>query len=213
MSTPSLILVGAGGHAAVVLQTAHQLHLEIEGIYDDNQSAKLLHRPPPPTPPSYLGNIEAFVNNQPSHWLLAIGDLKVRRAILDQYNESASAPIIHPTAIIAPDAELDEGVFVAPGAIIHTGAKIRAHAIINTGAIIEHDCVIGQNAHIAPAATLAGATVVGHDTLVGIGSTTLPETKIGSNCTIGAGSVVIRDIADSITAAGNPAKTLTTQHL
>jgi len=208
-STPSLILIGAGGHAAVVAQTAHQLDLQIQGLYDDNPSAKLLHRPPPPNPPTYLGSIADFITNQPSAWLLAIGDLPTRRAILDQYNESASPPIIHPTAIISPDAELEEGVFVAPGAIIHTGAKIQAHAIINTGAIIEHDCIIGTNTHIAPGTTLGGATTVGTNTLVGIGSTTLPETQIGDNTTIGAGSVVINNIPNNTTAAGNPARAFT----
>jgi len=215
MSTPSLILIGAGGHAAVVAQTAHQLDLQIAGLYDDdpdNPAATLLHRPPPPTPPKFLGSINDFIKHQPTHWLLAIGNLQLRRAILDQYNESASPPIIHHTAIISPDAELEEGVFVAPGAIIHTGAKVRAHAIINTGAIIEHDCVIHENVHIAPGTTLGGNTTVHQDTLIGIGSTVLPNTTIGDHCTIGAGSVVIRDIPDHTTAAGNPARALTTNH-
>lgn len=208
MPSPPLILIGAGGHAAVVAQTAHLLNLPIIGIYDDNPRAKLLHRPPPPNPPTYLGSIEEFLATQPTAWLLSIGNITARQNILNQYNESASPPIIHPTAIIAPDAELEEGVFVAPGAIIHTGAKIRAHAIINTGAIIEHDCIIGTNTHIAPGATLAGNTTVGSNTLIGINSTTLPNITIGHHCTIGAGSVVIQNIQDHTTAAGNPAKAL-----
>lgn len=213
MPTPPTILIGAGGHAAVTLQTTHQLNLSIAGIYDDNPNAKLLHRPPPPNPPTYLGSIDDFINHQPSRWILAIGDLAARRRILDQYNEAASPPIIHPTAIISPDAELEEGVFVAPGAIIHAGAKVRAHAIINTGAIIEHDCIIHENTHIAPGVTLGGATIVHNDTLIGIGSTVLPNTTIEHHCTIGAGSVVIRDIAPNTTVAGNPAKALSTQSI
>jgi len=212
MSQPPLILIGAGGHATVVAQTTHQLDLQIAGLYDDHpeaNTAKLLHRPPPPTPPKYLGTINDFIQHQPTHWLLAIGNLTTRATILNQYNESPTPPIIHPTAIIAPDAELEEGVFVAPGAIIHTGAKIRAHAIINTGAIIEHDSIIGTNTHIAPGATLAGNTTVGHNTLIGINATTLPNTTIGNHCTIGAGAVVLHNIPNNTTAAGNPARILT----
>lgn len=208
MAEGKLILVGGGGHAAVVAQCAHQLGVEVVGLYDDDAGAKLLHRPPPPVVPGYLGTIEDFVGSQAAGWVLAIGDLGARARVLERYCECASGPVIHPDAIVSPDVEIEEGVFVGPGAIIHTGAKIRAHAIINTGAIVEHDCVIGKNAHIAPGCVLGGGTQIGEHSLVGIGSTVLPMMVIGQGATIGAGSVVIRSVDDGAVVAGNPARVL-----
>jgi len=208
MAEDTILFVGGGGHAAVVAQCAHQLGVVVTGLYDDDAGAKLLHRPPPPVAPEYLGTLDDFACSGASGWMLAIGDLAMRARVLEAHAESAAGPMIHPDALVSPDVEIEEGVFVGPGAILHTGAKIRAHAIINTGAIVEHDCVIGRNAHVAPGCVVGGGVAVGQSSLVGIGSTVLPCTSIGSRATVGAGSVVIRDVEDGAVVVGNPARVL-----
>lgn len=207
MGTNPVILIGAGGHATVVAQCAQLTDTPILGVYDDDPTARLLSRP---EAPAHLGTINQFIDADPEHWILALGNIDARRAILDRGVQHAAPPLIHASAAVAPDAEISEGVYIGPGAIIHASARIRAHAIINSGAIIEHDCLVDTNTHIAPGAVLCGGVSVGAHTLVGANATIIPQRSIGSGCTIGAGSTVLGDIPDNVTAVGSPARALGT---
>lgn len=168
----------------------------------------MLHRPPPPRVPEYLGGADDFVERAPMGWMMCIGDLGVRGSLLARYDEGACGPMIHPTAFVAPDAELEEGVFIGPMAVVHSGAKVRAHGIVNSGAVVEHDCVVGYNAHVGPGSVVGGGVVIGKGTLVGIGSTVLPTMVIGEGVVVGAGAVVVRDVEDWVVVAGNPARVM-----
>jgi UDP-3-O-[3-hydroxymyristoyl] glucosamine N-acyltransferase len=62
-------------------------------------------------------------------------------------------PVVHPRAVIAPDARLGEGVFVAAGAVVESACDIGRGAIIDIGTLIDHECRIGAFAHLrAPGA-------------------------------------------------------------
>jgi sugar O-acyltransferase (sialic acid O-acetyltransferase NeuD family) len=207
MGDTPIILIGAGGHATVVAQCAQLTDTPILGLYDDDPNARLLTRP---EAPERLGSIADFIDTRPEHWILALGTLSARRAIIARDVQRAAPPLIHPSASVAPDAEISEGVYIGPGAIIHASARIRAHAIINSGAIVEHDCLVDTNAHIAPGAVLCGSVTVGAHTLVGANATIIPGRTIGSGSTIGAGSTVVEDIPPNVTAVGTPARALGT---
>ena len=57
---------------------------------------------------------------------------------------------IHPTALVDPKSELDDGVLVEPYAIVEAGtsigkgSKVEAHAIIKRGSSIGKSCTIGH---------------------------------------------------------------------
>ncbi|MEN6374951.1 MAG: acyl-ACP--UDP-N-acetylglucosamine O-acyltransferase [Smithella sp.] len=55
---------------------------------------------------------------------------------------------IHPTAIVAPDAELGEGVEIGPYSIIGRDVKIGNNTIIGPHAVIDDFTQIGENCHI-----------------------------------------------------------------
>lgn len=55
---------------------------------------------------------------------------------------------IHPTAIIAPDAQLDEGVEIGPYAIIKSDVKIGKNTIIGPHTVIDDYTRIGEGCHI-----------------------------------------------------------------
>ena len=90
--------------------------------------------------------------------------------------------------------------------VINCSAVIGNAAIINTSASVDHDCILHDGVHICPGVNLAGNVEIGRLTWIGIGSSVIERIKIGEAVVVGAGSVVINDILDKKTVAGNPAK-------
>lgn len=202
----ALVLIGGGGHAAVVLDAARLAGWRVDGFFDDNPEAPLAKETP------HLGTIRELTREIPAHQrpILAIGDLRQRLSLLAENvpHELSDrfATVAHPSAIIAPNVEIGAGTFVGPGAIINARARVSVDCIINSGAIVEHDCWIRANTHIAPGAVLAGGTQVGRHTLVGVGARTLPGMSIGMWSVVGAGAAVTHDVPDRTVVAGVPAK-------
>src|SRR5699024_8497578 len=123
--------------------------------------------------------------------------------------EKAGATIptlIHPSAIIGSDVECGKGTAIMAGVIINSSTKIGRGCIVNTASTIDHDNVMDNFVHISPGANLAGRVKIGEATWVGIGSVVSNNISITSNCTIGAGAVVIKDIIESGTYVGVPAR-------
>lgn len=200
---PSLILIGGGGHALVVAEAAILAGLAIAGFLDDSPRPALAADPFRAPRLGGLGRLDLL---QGHLWILSLGDLAARAALLPQLTHCpGAASVIHPSAHISPSASIGRAVYIGPHAVIHTRASIADHAVINSGAIIEHDCRIGRNAHVAPGAVLGGSVTVGEDTLVGLGSRVLPNLAIGRACTIGAGAVVTSPVEDNATVVGIPA--------
>jgi UDP-N-acetylglucosamine acyltransferase len=57
---------------------------------------------------------------------------------------------IHPTAIVSPRAEIEEGTVIGPFCIINDGARVRRGTRLISNIIIEGDTEIGENCTIYP---------------------------------------------------------------
>lgn len=214
-------MIGGGGHAIVVAEAARMAEPPhpIAGFLDDHLAAPLaailIDLPHPYPAPACLGPLEAVALVGDQGWVIALGDLRARRAAIKRMASAAglgtggkAVTVVHPTAIVSPSALIGAGTFIGPGAIVHARARVGPHCIINTGAIVEHDCTLEENVHIAPGAVLAGGVKVGRDSLVGLGSRVLPQVRIGHLAVVGAGAVVLGDVADGSTVVGVPASPL-----
>jgi sugar O-acyltransferase (sialic acid O-acetyltransferase NeuD family) len=202
-----LILLGGGGHAAVVGEAARAAGWNIAGFLDDRDGVSL------PGGVARLGAIDDLpevLSEMRSIAAIhaAVGDATLRRAWLDDTDGVELATIIHPSAVISPSAEIDDGVFIGPRAVVNARTRIERGAIVNSGAIIEHDCRLGAFCHVAPGAVLAGSVRVGADALVGATAVVCPGLRIGDRATIGAGAAVSAEIADDARVAGVPARPL-----
>lgn len=200
-SANTIVLLGGGGHALVVMEAAQAEGLACAGFYDDSATCVLSRR----TGLARLGGLEALRAAPQEAWILALGDLALRRRLIASLGTRGAMALAHPRSFVSPSAALGSGALVGAEACVQAYATIGAHAIINTGAIVEHECEIGENAHVAPGATLGGNVSVGADTLVGIGAAVLPGVRIGARCVIGAGATVVRNVPDGATVVGTPA--------
>lgn len=108
--------------------------------------------------------------------------------------------------VIDLDVEIGNNTCIDRGALSDTviGRGVKIDNLVHIG----HNCQIGERALVIANTTLGGGTVVGPDAWVAPSVTTLPQTTIGERATAGLGAVVLRDIADGKTAAGNPAREL-----
>jgi sugar O-acyltransferase (sialic acid O-acetyltransferase NeuD family) len=204
MTVESIWLIGAGGHAKVVIATLESAGLAIAGVFDGN---------PAKVGTSILGR---RVNQMPERtwWaasqrlaLLAIG-ANEQRAALAPLLPTRWSTAVHPTAIVHPTVTIGPGTLVCAGVIIQPDVRIGAHAIVNTGAIVEHDCQVGDYCHLAPRSCCAGAVTIGNGVFLGAGAVVIPEQKIGDGSIVGAGAVVIRPIPPHTVVAGVPARRL-----
>ena len=204
-----IIVLGAGGHAKVVIDTLLALGRKIAGIADSDPKTHgndVLGV-------SVLGGEEAVEARAAGDISLAngvgsTGDAGRRKDIFERFRDKGYefVSIVHPSAIIAAGIEIKDGAQIMAGAIIQPDCRIGENAIINTGARVDHDGIIGDHAHVAPGAVLGGTVSVGAQTHIGAGATVIQNIKIGTRCLVAAGAVVTGDIADGIRVSGVPAQ-------
>jgi len=202
-SVKEVIVLGAGGHAKVVISTLLELNFQIKGVLDDDPNKwnqKVLNIP-------VLGPIELLKSGNFEQGIIAIGDNKTRKEIVEKYNGFCRwIGIIHPFSYVHPSVEIGDGSVIFAGAVIQPEVIIGKYVIINTSASVDHDCKIEDFVHIAPGVHLAGGVLVGEGSLLGVGSSVIPYKRIGRWTIVGAGSVVVNDIPDCVTVVGVPAR-------
>jgi len=116
--------------------------------------------------------------------------------------------VIHPSAVIAPDVHIEDGVQVMAGAVVQPGSRLGANVIVNTGARVDHDCSIDGHAHIAPGVTLSGNVHIGKGAHIGTGATIIQRVEVGAASIVGAGAVVVDDVPAGVTVIGIPARSV-----
>jgi sugar O-acyltransferase (sialic acid O-acetyltransferase NeuD family) len=205
-SHPSYILLGAGGHAKVLLALAHALALPMKGACAPEFAAHP-HSTWQGVPA--LGGDDALTHFSPTDIRLingigqTVGNDVRKQAYVAQKKAGFLFPAItHPFAWVAPDAMLADGAQVMAGAIIQPGCSIGENSIINTRASIDHDTRVGGHAHIAPGAILCGGVTVDDDAFIGAGATIGPGVHIGKSAIVGAGVTVLYNIVAGQTFVG-----------
>lgn len=209
-----VLVLGAGGHAAVVVDA-------IQAMAGAGSIAIVGLVAIPPFPDAVLGfpviaderNLSDIVRRTGADsFVVGVGTLKGGKDLRSKLFEEAKTvglkpfTVIHPSAIVSQSVRIGAGATIMAGVIIQPRTSIGANAIINTRASIDHDCVVGDHTHIAPGAVLSGDVAVGAFSHVGTGASVLNGIRIGHSATVGAGAAVIADVPDGTVVFGVPAR-------
>lgn len=198
------VIIGAGGHAKVVIDALLRggTARDMIAVRDGNAArAGQTVLGFTIATPEWPEGTEVAVH-------IAIGDNRVRSRLHETAGGRPFATVLHPAATVAPSAIVGAGSFVAAAAVVGPDATVGRSVIVNHGAVIDHDCRVGDFCHIAPNAALGGAVTLGARVLVGAGAVVLPGVTIGDDAVVGAGAVVRRNIGAGERWAGNPAARL-----
>ena len=202
--TKKMAVVGAGGHAKVVVDTASLVGWNKFVLFDDNcqDLDAEFHLP-------IAGDTGALISSKDEFdgVIVAIGDNKERLAKslwLNRLGVRISS-LIHPSSYVASDVKVGYGTVIFAGSVVQPGAELGKAVIINSGATVDHDCKLENGVHVSPGVNLAGEVKVGESSWVGIGSSVKQGISIGANSIVGAGSVVVTNVPSDTLVFGCPA--------
>ncbi len=214
MTTPEIIVVGAGGHARVLIDILRRQGEAVAAAIDINPAlhGTLLDGVP------VIGGDDAVRHRDAAAVILvnAVGNvpgrgtsgLGQRRAVFERFAAAGYRfrGVVSQDAVVSARASLDPTAQIVTGAIIHPGTAVGANVIVNTGAQADHDCVLGAHSHLAPGAVLCGGVRVGTEAHIGAGAVVIQGVAIGDLAVIGAGAVVTADVPAGAVVLGIPAR-------
>jgi len=205
------IIVGAGGFGRELVNWARDCHAAgslppVAGLLDDDPAVMEGF--------SYsvglIGTPKDFVPRPDDRLLMAIGTPAVKMRVAEMLTAKGGrfATLVHPSAVIAGSARIDEGSILCPLSLVSADAVVGRFCSINALSSVGHDVRLGDYSTLSAHVDLTGAVSVGRGVMIGTGAKILPRVKVGEGATIGAGSVVYRTVPAGRSVFTAPAKLL-----
>ena len=201
-----LVIVGAGGHAAVVAEAAR-----LQGEWDDicfidqqyPDVSQVIGLP-------VVGNMTFVASLQADdvEFIVGIGDNDTRLKVHEELSSDGAgfAVVVHPSASVSRSASVQSGTVIMAQAVVNARSTVGVACIINTGATVDHDCQLGSAVHLSPGVNIAGGVSVGTKTWIGIGAVVVNKVSIGDGVIVGAGAAVLDNVPAHQTVVGVPAR-------
>ena len=205
-----IIVVGAGGHAKVLIDIIEeQGQYHIIGISDLQMGVGKQFAGYP-----ILGGNEVlkfYFNKGVRNAVNGVGgyrDNVNRSKVFKALKEIGFnfPPIIHPSAVISKSITMGEGCVVFPGVSINTAVDVGANVIIATNASIDHDTNVGDHVLISAGVTIGANVFIEEGTLFALGSKVISGVSISRDTVVGAGAVVTKSIKERGVYLGCPAR-------
>jgi sugar O-acyltransferase (sialic acid O-acetyltransferase NeuD family) len=203
-TSKELVVLGAGGFAAEVIEAAELAGWVVTGLYDDTPEAlgrRILGR-------TCLGTLAEFMRAPKTGFVFAIGNNEARQKLgaeIEWHGHESSA-VIHPSAVVSRSAIIMPGAFVGATAFVGPQAKIGHHAIVNVGSSVGHDAVLGDFSQLCPGARVSGFSVLEVGAFMGSNAVLGPRGRMESWSKLGASSFVPRVVPAHSLAVGVPAR-------
>lgn len=206
----TLLIIGAGGFGREVYSWAcdmpeYNTEWQIGGFIDDDLDALKDYS----YPVRVISSLTEYIIQPNDIFVCAIGKPQTKQTCIDLIKGKGAnhfANIIHPTAVVAKNVKLGEGVILCPMTVTNADAVLGNFVTLNNHSNVGHNSVIGDWTQISGYCDITGGVTVGESVFLGSSAAILPGLKIGDNVIIGAGSIVVKSVEANSTVFGNPAK-------
>ena len=205
-----IIIVGAGGHAKVIIDIIEeQGQYDIIGISDLQMGVGEEFAGYP-----ILGGDEVlkfYFNKGVRNAANGVGgyrDNVNRTKVFKAVKEIGFdfPPVIHPSAVISKSSNIGDGCVIFPGVSINSAVDVGANVIIATNASIDHDTRVGDHVLISAGVTLGADIFIEEGTLFALGSKVISGVCISRDIVVGAGAVVTNSLKERGVYLGCPAR-------
>lgn len=215
----SIVIVGAGGLGTEFVWVAE----EMNEVANRNGAA---HRPwrilgyaddEPTKRGTSLGRYLVYGNiketaekftEQDIVFTVAVGDNYAREKLVHAAESVGWIPatLVHPSVIVADDAVISAGAYIAPGCVVCPRAHVGNFVIINTHVSMGHDSVVEDYSQVCPGARISGGCRIGRYAFLGSNASLTPGVAVGEGAVVGANSHAVRKVEPGVTAIGCPAR-------
>jgi sugar O-acyltransferase (sialic acid O-acetyltransferase NeuD family) len=199
-----LAIIGFGGFAAEVVETAQLSGWSRITLYDDDRSkhGKVLAGFP------CEGSVDDLARSTLSSFFIAIGSNSARQKIAEKLEQSGHMPatVRHPLSIVSSSARITAGAFVGAHAWVGPNVSVGRHALINSSTTIGHDTILGHWIQLCPGVRVSGFARLGDGVFVGSNAVIGPNVILGEWSRLGATSFARRDVPPGALAVGSPAQ-------
>lgn len=204
MSAQRALIIGSRVFAEEMADVARMAGVDVAGYIEVSDKRRA---DPSATPPViWIDDHRSFEPDLPLIVGIARVDLRrphVTRLLADGRRLMT---VVHPSAVIGGDVELEEGCVILPGVNIGTRSSIGAGTVVNRGVTIGHHTRIGRHCFLGPSAVVAGLVTIGDYASVGMNAAVRDETIVGEGAFVGAGSVSVKNVPAGLTVVGVPAR-------
>lgn len=206
-----LYIIGASGFAKEIAWLTERINevtptWEIMGFIEDREElwgTKVYHY-------QVLGGHDVIEQQTDEIWaIVAIGSTRARRRAVSRITPFAHirfATLIDPSVIMSDSNTIGEGTMICAGNIITTEITIGDHVIINLDCTVGHSAILEDFTTLYPSVNVSGDVTIGTGTELGTGSAVIQGINICNDVILGAGGVVVKDITESGTYVGAPAR-------
>lgn len=159
-----------------------------------------------------IGDTEYLLNYQNEiYCVCSVGDSQTRRSVIARITEPKDknikfATLVDPSAIIMKNTSIQEGSIICAGTILTINCQVGRHSILNLNCTVGHDTVLGDFFTAHPGTNISGKVVFRDECYCGTGCKIIQGITITNKTILGAGAVVVKDITESGTYVGVPAK-------
>ncbi|MBE6909148.1 MAG: acetyltransferase [Ruminococcaceae bacterium] len=210
-----LFIIGAGGFGRELAWLVERINLqsptwELAGFVDDDPEKIGTRSGDYPI----IGGCDVLTHKYGDFWVAcAIGSPKVRKQITEHLEKQSNikfATLIDPSVIMSERVRVGSGSMICAGSVLTVDIKLGKHSIVNLNCTIGHDVEFGDYLTAYPNVNISGKTNGGDCVEIGTGVQIRQGLRIASHTTIGAGAVVVKDIEESGTYVGVPARRMHT---